>query len=191
MPLHVFEPRYRQMVARCLEYDRQFGLIYHDPERLGAFGTEPGRVGTVVEISDFQILPDGRSLMLVTGVERFRIEDGIESETLYHEGLIDTLDDREPADIEALMLRRQSSIALFASVVERLRDDVADADTLRELDPAEEVSFRIAERIHVDAAWTQALIELPDEVLRLDRIDRLLGEVLFRSQAEAGEDGVR
>ena len=47
LPLHIFEPRYRRMVARCLETDHRFGLIYHDSDRLGPFLMEEGRVGAL------------------------------------------------------------------------------------------------------------------------------------------------
>ena len=79
LPLHIFEPRYRQMVAHCVEGNEQFGLIYHDPDRHGPFSTENGGVGCVARILKYQPLPDGRSLILCRGLDRFRIEDGIES----------------------------------------------------------------------------------------------------------------
>jgi ATP-dependent Lon protease len=78
IPLHIFEPRYRDMVADVLETDRRFGLIYHDPDRQGPFLSEEGRVGTVARIRRHQPLPDGRSLILVRGLERFRIESEAE-----------------------------------------------------------------------------------------------------------------
>ena len=59
--LHLFEPRYRRMVARCLEYDQRFGLIYHDSDRLGPFLIEEGRVGALGEIERHQGLKDSRS----------------------------------------------------------------------------------------------------------------------------------
>ena len=114
MPLHVFEPRYRRMVARCLEYDRRFGLVYHDADEQGPFLTEPGRVGCVAEIESFQPLPDGRSLLLARGVERFRIDDGIESEEPYYEALVSPYADLDGA---LDLLRRQVDPVVVALCV--------------------------------------------------------------------------
>ena len=63
----------------------RFGLIYHDPDRHGPFTIESGTVGTVAEILKFQPLPDGRSMICCRGLDRFRIEDGIESGAAYLE----------------------------------------------------------------------------------------------------------
>ena len=51
IPLHVFEVRYRQMVARCLEYDRRFSLLFHREDLHGPLHVEAGRVGCVAEIA--------------------------------------------------------------------------------------------------------------------------------------------
>lgn len=185
MPLHIFEPRYRQMVARCLEFDRTFGLIHHDPDRSGPFGMEPGRVGTLAEIGEFRPLPDGRSLLIARGRERFRIEDGIESDTPWFEALVQEVPDDPVADEEELMRCRQRSIDLMAAVVDRLDPEAAvEAREALQLDPAEETSFRLASRIQVEADWLQALLETTDEGRRLDRLDLLLSQVLAR-----GSDG--
>src|SRR5688500_5343510 len=85
LPLHVFEPRYRRMAARCLEADKRFGLLYHDESAKGAIVLTEGRVGGVAEIRQFRPLPDGRSLMLTVGVGRFRVLDTIENEEEYYE----------------------------------------------------------------------------------------------------------
>ena len=77
-PLHVFEPRYRQMVARCLEFDRQFGFLFHRSDMYGPFRVASDQVGCIARITEFRPLPDGRSLMLAEGLERFRIEDDLQ-----------------------------------------------------------------------------------------------------------------
>jgi Lon protease-like protein len=177
MPLHIFEPRYRQMVARCLEFDRRFGLVYHDPDRMGPFQMEPGRVGTVAEIGEFRILPDGRSLLLAHGRGRFRIEDGVESDTLYYEAVVSNLSDEGPEDEEALVRVRQRSLDLFAAALERLgRSDPERG--LPELDPGRETSFRIAAWIPLDPVWQQDLLSRTREEERLRRIDRVLLELM-------------
>src|SRR5690349_7269045 len=73
MPLHVFEPRYRLLVKRCLGRNEPFGivLIKEGPE-VGA-GSTPETIGTTAEIVGHQPLPDGRSFIVVRGARRFRI----------------------------------------------------------------------------------------------------------------------
>ncbi len=175
MPLHIFEPRYRQMVARCLEFDRKFGLLYHDPDQMGPFQMEPGRVGTVAEIGEFRILPDGRSLLLAHGRERFCIEDGVESDTPYYEAVVSDLSDEEPGDPEELVRNRRRSLDLFVKVLDRFgpSDPEVGAPEL-ELDANREASFRIAAWIYLDRAWQQEFLALPRETDRLRRIDRVL-----------------
>jgi Lon protease-like protein len=173
MPLHIFEARYRRMVARCLEFDRRFGLVYHDADRQGPFLFEEDRVGCVAEIESFQPLPEGRSLLLARGVERFRIVDGIESEEPYYEALVSPYPDREPApDLET---RRRSSLELFRAVVEQLPEE---PERLPELDAAAELSFPLVRTIEVEAPWQQSFLELQDEAERLDQLDRVFRAAL-------------
>lgn len=170
IPLHIFEPRYRRMVGRCLEFDRRFGLLYHDPDLRGPFLMEEGRVGTVAEIEEFRILPDGRSLIVAGGRERFSIREGIESEEPYYEGVVLDYHDPETAENGGMVDRRRRSLALFREVVEGL-DERPDPERLPELDPRREVSFRLAPTIQIDPRWQQSLLELRDEEERLDRLD--------------------
>jgi len=172
MPLHIFEPRYRQMVARCLETDRRFGLLYHDPDRSGPYEAEAGQVGCVAEIRDFQLLPDGRSLLEVHGMERFCVEDGIESDTLYYQGLVDDYPDL-PAD-EAEVARRQTEMwDRFAYVLRKL-----EVGALPPVGSDVPVSFQIARWIQIDPRWKQTLLESRSELQRLGQIDALLRDAM-------------
>ena len=174
MPLHLFEPRYRQMAAHCLEADKRFGLIFHDADQHGPFRMEPGRVGCMAEILKFQPLPDGRSLVLAGGIERFEIEDGIESSSLYYEALVreqpDLLDD--PGE---LVQRRRASIRLFRQVAARVSPD---SDPVPRPDEQLETAFQLAQAIRVDPHWQQELLEARSERARLDQLDALLRNVL-------------
>lgn len=176
MPLHIFEPRYRRMVARCLETDRRFGLVYHDADARGPFLTEEGRVGCVAEIEDFQLLPDGRSLLVARGVERFAIEDGIESDEPFYEALVHALPD-DPDDAAELAGQRGRSLALFQAVVAALAED---PERLPELDVKRELSFPLVRTLDVEPAWQQAFLEVRRERHRLELLDAVFQAALER-----------
>ena len=76
--LHVFEPRYRLMIRRCIESSSpRFGMV------LPARGTQAGAAGgglqgvmeygTMLEIQSVQMLPDGRSMVETVGTHRFKL----------------------------------------------------------------------------------------------------------------------
>ncbi len=176
LPLHIFEPRYRRMVARCLETDRHFGLIYHDSDRLGPFLMEEGRVGALAEIERYHGLKDGRSFILVKGMGRFAIHDGLESDEPYYEAVVTEYED-EPGPRPRLTARRQASIDLFRAAVSALQRSSAESS---KFDPEGELSFQLAAHVQADPEWRQDLLELRDEEARLARLDEIFEQVIAR-----------
>ncbi|HEX8465016.1 MAG TPA: LON peptidase substrate-binding domain-containing protein [Abditibacterium sp.] len=73
LPLHIFEPRYRLMIGRCLEADRAFGVAQIADGSEGASGTVPQSVGTVAEIIEVAPFADGRMNLQTVGTRRFEI----------------------------------------------------------------------------------------------------------------------
>jgi uncharacterized protein len=74
LPLHIFEPRYREMVQDCLDQQRPFGVVLiRDGVAEGGPVADPHKVGCVAEIIEVQHLEDGRLLLITIGQERFRI----------------------------------------------------------------------------------------------------------------------
>ena len=174
MPLHIFEPRYRQMVAWCVEGDGRFGLVYHDPDREGPFHPDDERVGTVARILKYQPMHDGRSMILCRGEERFVIREGVEAGAPYYEAVVVPYDD-DPVSDPRLPARRRQSIALFHRV---LREAMEAPPPHPHVDPEREVAFRIANTIRIDPAWQQRLLETRSERERLEQLDDLLRTVL-------------
>jgi Lon protease-like protein len=93
--LHIFEPRYRLMMRRCMEGNRRFGMLTYnkDEEPHGNLGvTQFREYGCMLEIVDFGLLPDGRSLVEARGTFRFRVmEHGVLDG--YDIGRIERVDD--------------------------------------------------------------------------------------------------
>ena len=86
VPLHIFEPRYRELITQCLEDDREFGLVFADEDGLRAIGTRAA-VTEVLERFD-----DGRLNIVVEGGERFRLVEVNEGES-FHTGEVEPVVD--------------------------------------------------------------------------------------------------
>ncbi|HEX8998168.1 MAG TPA: LON peptidase substrate-binding domain-containing protein [Ktedonobacterales bacterium] len=71
-PLHIFEPRYREMTRRCLDTDGSFGIALTLPES-ELEHEQPARFGSIARIADYQRLPDGRYNLIAVGAHRFEI----------------------------------------------------------------------------------------------------------------------
>jgi Lon protease-like protein len=78
MPLHIFEPRYRKMLADIRAGDNLFGLSYFDSAASENEIPAAGHIGCVAEVTETQALPDGRSNVLTVGVIRYRVEAYVE-----------------------------------------------------------------------------------------------------------------
>ena len=94
VPLHIFEPRYRELIAECLENEQPFGLVYADDDGLRRTGT----LATVVEVVDE--FEDGRLNIVVEGGDRFRLVELTDGRS-FHTGTIEPfadVDDPPPPD---------------------------------------------------------------------------------------------
>src|SRR6185437_13988311 len=97
LPLNIFEPRYRQLVAdleELPEEEREFGVVaIREGGEVGAGSLRAlYDIGCAATLQDVSTTPDGRSQILSTGVRRFRLVDlDIESETPYLTGLVEWL----------------------------------------------------------------------------------------------------
>jgi Lon protease-like protein len=173
LPLHIFEARYRQMVAHCIESDKRFGLVYHDPDESGPFRVE-GQVGCIAEIRDFQPIPDGRSMIVVQGHERITLEDDVGTETMYYLAGVRTYEDLD-ANPPGIRERRDASIDRFQRVMSRISSSPSEVPPL---DGTRDASFQLARWIRTAPQWHQRLLESRSEVERLDEIDLLLFDAL-------------
>ena len=90
VPLHVFEPRYRELIGECLEDDLEFGLVLADDDGLREVGTR----AAITQVLDR--FDDGRLNVLVEGRERFRLVT-LTSGRSFQTGEVEPVDD-EPGE---------------------------------------------------------------------------------------------
>ena len=154
LPLHVFEPRYRQMLTDCLASDRRFGIT---PTGTATEAPDPGMVGCTAEVRVNQELPDGRSNIVVLGGERFVVADLLDEPLPYHVASVQTFDDdpnTAPADDRTARLREL--FVRYAKVVRELSDIEPEEPELPE--EALPLSFHVAAGIDVEAPIKQRLL---------------------------------
>lgn len=93
LPLNIFEPRYLQMVEHALAQPRLVGMIQPMTNPMPSRDDDAKRtlaqVGCAGRISGFQETGDGRYLIVLKGVCRFRILEEIETRTLYRKARVD------------------------------------------------------------------------------------------------------
>ena len=97
LPLHIFEPRYRQMIADCQQHDQPFGVVLARPESKH-LEEEPYPVGTMAEIRNLNRLEDGRFVLMALGLQRFRIVSQHRTKP-YLSGIVELYEDiSDPVD---------------------------------------------------------------------------------------------
>jgi Lon protease-like protein len=172
LPLHIFEPRYRAMVADALEGDRTIGMAMMKPgwERAGAtppiFGV--GGAGRIVE---FEALPDGRSNIVLEGEFRYRI-----------------LDESPPApyrvarveEIGSIPFPRDAQASVACGQAVALFEEIAASMSLAPLPDGplapERLGSEIALRLRFEPAELQALLETDSIPRRLEMVVRRMSE---------------
>jgi Lon protease-like protein len=162
MPLHIFEPRYRRLVADLQnqpEGSRRFGIVaIRDGVDIGAAGAKAlHRVGTTAEVQEITMLPDGRSALTVVGGTRFELTSVDRSGAPYLLGHVDYLPELNGADAQSLVPRVIKQYRLYRAAISAW---TADDDSPRQLstDP-ELLSYIIASTTVLDLSERQALLE--------------------------------
>ncbi len=182
LPLHIFEPRYRDMIGRCLEHDESFGVcLILEGEEVGGPAI-PHPIGTEAAIIASRRLPDGRYEILIEGRRRFRILRLDEARS-YLRAEVEFLGERPGAADPGLV---EAATKLFEGVLQRLdrSGQWAVDDSWKELDPSA-LAYKIAAALPVEEDAKQEVLEMPDAASRLWRVAELLMR-LHRVGIEAG-----
>jgi Lon protease-like protein len=175
IPLHIFEPRYRDLVRECVETEGEFGLVLATGDgAVHEIGTR-ARVASVLEELD-----DGRMNIVVEGGERFRLLELTRGRS-FQTGVVEAVEDEdEPVPAETV----ERALAVFRELAEEADSDVdipgADSpDLIWEL--AARVDFGVDPKQEILASTSppqrmQRLIELLETSLEAVRVEQSLRE---------------
>ncbi len=162
VPLHIFEPRYQELIGECLADRREFGLIFADDEGVREVGTR-ARVIDVLEE-----LEDGRLNIVVEGGARFRVER-LTRGRAFLTAVVEPVPD-EPGSWDATVV--QLALEAFRALAA-----VAGAEPDEVEETASELSFELAAQVELPAEAKQQLLELTSEQERLRNVTALLDAV--------------
>lgn len=179
MPLHIFEPRYRRLLADVRASNNLFGLSYFDPAHAAEDRPPAGHVGCAAEVVESQQLPDGRSNILTVGLVRYEVDSYVERGEPYLVGRVRFFED-DDEDAELLASRAEEVTETFLRIARAVRvinDERAALPDLPEAGP-ERLSFLVAAAMEIDAEIKQELLELRSGAERLKRLHDLLAQVV-------------
>lgn len=164
LPLRIFEPRYVDMVGRCMRQSEVFGVVLLESGAETAGPVVTAQVGTTARIIDFQTLPDGLLGLLCRGEQRFRILSRRVQSDYLHCASVEWFADAPPLSIAPEF---QPLVPVLREVMTRM------GPMNRFLEPryedADWVGHRFAELLPLEPAQQQQLLELlaPGECLRM------------------------
>ena len=180
IPLHIFEERYKTMIAHCIEQESEFGIVW-----LADDGLRP--VGCACEIAEvLERMEDGRINLIARGTRPFRLES--RQDTLpYPAGTVEFLTDREEEpDAEAAEAARGA----YAKLVEEATDRTPDLDEIAGMS-----AYQMAATVEFGLDAKQGLLDLRSEGARMRLLTRLFRaavrrlDFVERAQAMARSNG--
>jgi Lon protease-like protein len=172
LPLHIFEPRYRAMVADALAGDRIIGMALLQPGFEAAYEATPPvfPVGCAGVITHSEALADGRFNIVLRGIEKFRVSSE-DTSLAYRRARVEPLD--EPvtdADRAALRASRHRLEALLAVAIERTGAEPRFPPSV----PDEDLVNALAQYLDFEPIERQALLERTGVVARCQGVIELL-----------------
>ena len=164
LPLHIFEPRYKEMIGECLEQNRPFGVVRSKEGSIAEIGCT-AEIITVTKKYD-----DGRMDIVTQGRERFEVMQ-LNQERSFLQAEVVLLED-EPgtpsADQVAEALRLHGEIMTLAGATP---ENAADLEQQR-------LSFHLAGSLPIDPDFKQSLLSMKSEPERLQAVITFFDSIL-------------
>lgn len=186
LPLHVFEPRYRQMLKDVATNKNMFGVSFFNP---GAFLIDkpaPDSIGCVAEVREVQTMPDGRSNIMTFGVIRYRLLDYVEAGEPYLVGDLEFFEDEEE-DKDTLNPLTNEVFELFTRIAQaahKLSGERGGAPEIAQTD-AQTLSFLVAAAFNLEPNLKYKMLETRSTVERLTKMREILSQATAKMEESA------
>jgi Lon protease-like protein len=163
LPLHIFEPRYKEMIAECLEQKKPFGVVRASSDGVADIGC------TAEIMSVTKKYDDGRMDILTRGVERFEVIE-VNEDRAFLQAEISVVED-EPGKPGAGMVTQ--AVRLHAEIAKLAGTEPSGPD-----EHASNLSFLLAGSLPLDLDFKQSLLSTPSEAKRLEAVVGYLEAIL-------------
>ena len=179
IPLHIFEPRYRELINECIDDESEFGLVFADEDGVRELGTR-ARVTDVLERFD-----DGRLNIVVEGQGRFHVERLTQGRS-FMTAIVEPVADEDEPDVE-------EETAARAAGAFRALAALAEAETGEIDESSPQLAFELAAQVELAPDSKQSLLELRSEQQRLELVAELLdaARAVLIATRELGERAKR
>ncbi|MFT6762092.1 MAG: Lon protease-like protein [Candidatus Aldehydirespiratoraceae bacterium] len=180
LPLHVFEPRYRQMVIDCLQSDGtpEFGqaLITHGSEAGG--GDERSTIGTVAQMIQVEAIDEERYAIVAVGVRRIKIVSWLSDDPYPLADVDDFPDiDPDPPNLALEVAASHARVRMALALANELGDIDVELDDTEIADDPLVATYHLASLAPIGPADRYRLLAADGPAQRLEQLDLVLDDV--------------
>ncbi len=186
LPLHIFEPRYRQMLKDVALDKNIFGVSFFDPKESFIEKPETGTFGCAAEVREVQELPDGRSNVLTIGVVRYRLLGYVDAGEPYLVGDVEFFEDFEE-DASVVQPLADKVFELFrriAKAAHKLSGERGSFPDIPQAEP-EALSFLVTAAFNLETDLKYELLEIRSTSERLEKLQEILNQAVVKMEESA------
>ena len=178
LPLHIFEPRYREMIDRCINEKMPFGVLLIEEGHEVGETARPHMIGTAARITRIERYDDGRMDIIGVGTQRFKVVEFHDtrsylSASVRHYPVING----ETSDASQLAQRVRPRIVEYVELLAKASNTPLRLDRLPE-DPTL-LAFLVAISLQISSSDKQKLLEMPGIPEMLAREAHLLSREML------------
>ncbi|MDQ2745998.1 MAG: LON peptidase substrate-binding domain-containing protein [Acidobacteriota bacterium] len=186
LPLHIFEPRYQQMLKDVALEKNMFGISYFNPTEEFIEKPPTGSIGCVTEIREIQTMPDGRSNVSTVGVVRYQLIEYISDGAPYLVGDVEFFEDDEE-DETVLNPLADEVFALFRRVARAAHKLSGERGIFPDVQATEpqSLSFLVTAAFNLEPDLKYQLLETRSTIERLKRLKEILIQTVDKMEESA------
>lgn len=188
LPLHIFEPRYRQMITDLLSQDDEtpeFAVVLIERGSETGGGDQRSQIGTAAEVTHLEALGDGRYALLAVGSHRIKVERWLPDDP-YPRAEVRVLPDdpldagSDPSDGPGMLELSVAATHLRVTRAHQMAVELGDVAAGRDLNISDDpvlATYQLASLAPLGPLDRQQILHASSPMARLDTLDRALDDI--------------